>query len=138
VTSCNFGRDLCTDPEQCVTQVFTAACAVGYSSVRNADLWEPLARLALHAAYEGTLWGACQVAERMGGAGGSRKVFLTLVGGGVFGNKLAWICDAVLRAVSVFREAGLQVCLVLYQPPVPAEVQLMLRKLRGSGVEVRD
>ena len=45
---------------------------------------------------------------------GNNKVFLTLVGGGVFGNDSDWIIAAIRRAVGVFSGAGLDVVIVSY------------------------
>jgi len=77
-----------------VSQAYCSALPVAYSQLR-AGLWEPFARLVLEAAYEATLWAACLNAARSG----SRTVFLTLLGGGAFGNRLEWILAALRRAV---------------------------------------
>jgi len=73
-----------------VTQVYGAALPVGYGNPPKA-LWEPLARLVLEASYEATVLAA---RER-----GIDTVYLTLLGGGVFGNRDAWIQDSILRAL---------------------------------------
>jgi hypothetical protein len=57
------------------------------------QLWEKFARMVLHANYEATLLAAA------GHDGGSGHVFLTFIGGGVFRNDMAWIVDAISRAV---------------------------------------
>jgi len=63
----------------------------------------PLARLVLEAAYEATLHAAVlHGAER-------QKVVLTALGGGVFGNKPAWIAEAVVKAIAKFKNAGLDI-----------------------------
>ena len=41
-------------------------------------------------------------------------VYLTLVGGGVFGNDLNWIVAAIRRAVGLFSDSGLDVAIVSY------------------------
>jgi hypothetical protein len=51
----------------------------------------------LDAAYEATLWAGVLNRAR---AGGSRDVFLTALGGGVFGNDTEWIGGAIGRAVA--------------------------------------
>merc|ERR1719510_2704872 len=117
VTSTDWGSCLIGDKEQTVTQVFGSACSVSYSS--NEDhLWEPLARLVLSASYEATLWSALLNAIRHGGKGGSRRVYLTCLGGGVFGNPMHWIVDAMDEAFTVFRKVGLEVYIVTYAGPV--------------------
>ena len=57
------------------------------------QLWQKFARMVLHANYEATLLAAADHAE------GSGHVFLTFIGGGVFRNDMAWIVDAIARAV---------------------------------------
>jgi hypothetical protein len=90
-----------------VTQVYVSAVSVSYSGLAAA-LWEPFARFVLEAAYEATLHVAAQCAPR----GGRVKVFLTSVGGGVFGNAEAWIADAIRTSLWKFRDAPLDVVLV--------------------------
>ena len=90
-----------------VTQVFCSAMPVSYSE-HTAAAWEPLARLTLEATYEATL-----LTARREGAG--RPVFLTLVGGGAFGNRTRWIEDAIVRAVQLVD--GLDVRIVSYGRP---------------------
>jgi hypothetical protein len=46
--------------------------------------------------------------------GGSKKVYLTLLGGGVFGNEPEWICRAIERALDRFREADMHVVITHY------------------------
>ena len=75
------------DVDQTVTQVFGSACSVTYS--RNPQhLWAPFAKLVLEASYEATLLAAAETALRHGGEGGSKRVYLTALGGGVFGNDM--------------------------------------------------
>lgn len=73
-----------------VTQVYGAALPVGYGNPPKAR-WENFARLVLEASYEATV-----LAAR---ARGIDTVYLTLLGGGVFGNSGAWIQDSILRAL---------------------------------------
>lgn len=91
-----------------VTQVYGAALPVAYGRP-PAHLWEPLARLVLEASYEATIL----VARRYG----IETLYLTLLGGGVFGNDEAWIADALERALR--RAAGLRVHIVSYGAPKP-------------------
>jgi hypothetical protein len=98
-----------------VTQTYCSAVPVAYSGL-SADAWEPLARLVLEAAYEATLAAAVVNAE----ASGNRVVYLTLLGGGVFGNPSDWIIDAIQRAARVFAAADLDVRIVSYGQQNPA------------------
>jgi hypothetical protein len=94
-----------------VTQVYGSALPVGYrdhsSPVR---MWEPFARLVLEASYEATLWAAALNAQ----ATGCKRVFLTLLGGGVFGNDIAWILDALDHALARAPVQDLDVAIVSY------------------------
>lgn len=89
-----------------INQVFTAAFNLaGLNPQLPAH--KNCAQLFLDAAYEGTLKSAF--------IHGKKKVFLTLIGGGVFQNDLEWISRSIYNAVHSFVESsGLQVCLIIY------------------------
>ena len=86
-----------------VSQAFCSALPVAYGEGRPAE-WEAFARLVLEAAYEATLLAA--VDEE------SNIVLLTRLGGGVFGNADGWIDDAIVRAIEIVKDAGLDIRLV--------------------------
>ena len=113
VTSARWGAVPQPDPAHTVTQVFGSAISVAYSQ-NSASLWEPLGRIVLRASYLATLHIAAEAAARHEGKFGSRKVFLTLLGGGVFGNPLEWIIDAIRDACEAFKDSGLEVVIVSY------------------------
>jgi hypothetical protein len=121
VTSCNWGSEELEDAEQTVTQVFGSALSVSYSG-NPPHLWERLARIVLNASYLATFHVGAEASARHGGADGSRKVFLTLLGGGVFGNDLAWITDAIRMSCDAFRAEDLEVHIVCYGG-IPREVE---------------
>jgi hypothetical protein len=99
-----------------VTQAYCSALSCAYSGMQNTH-WAPLARLVLEANYEATLWAAvihhlegraadkATVSDTTLAAGPSRQcsnqVFLTFLGGGVFGNEPEWIGGAIGRALAV-------------------------------------
>lgn len=92
---------------QQVSQVFCSALPVGYSQ-SPAQEWRRFAQLILDAAYEATI-----------GAGvinfvktGVNKVYLTQLGGGVFGNNMVWIYKAIERALTIYEAFGLDVKIV--------------------------
>ena len=98
-------RPLACEHESLVTQAFCSAISCSYSAQERAA-WEPLARLALDAGYESTLWaGALQGALSATDA----KVWLTLVGGGAFGNERQWIAAAIGRALRRLEGVALDV-----------------------------
>ncbi|KMO36293.1 hypothetical protein VQ02_15915 [Methylobacterium variabile] len=99
-------------PRPLVSQIFCSALPVAYTRLSR-EAWAPFARLVLEAAYEGTLLAGLLNAAR----GASDRVLLTRLGGGAFGNAEAWIDAAMLRALRVTRDAGLDVVVVSYGPP---------------------
>lgn len=99
-------------PWPIVSQAFCSALPVAYSTLPQED-WREFATLVLEGAYEATLLAA---AARMQ-SGGSNKVFLTLLGGGAFGNRFDWISAAIRRALALCSDYDLNVMLVSYDLP---------------------
>lgn len=125
VTSCNWGSKQLRDPRQLVSQVFGSACAVAYNRSTSRESWAPLARLVLEASYEATLCAAALAASRHRGEEASTRVFLTCLGGGVFGNPMEWIVEAMRSACMRFRDFDLDVRIVTYSGGVdPLLLQL--------------
>ena len=93
-----------------VTQVYGSAVPVAYSGLGH-EAWEPFARLVLEASYEATL--ATAVLNRA--KTGVNRVYLTLLGGGVFGNRTEWIFDAIARACHLYANHDLDVRIVSYR-----------------------
>jgi hypothetical protein len=91
-----------------VSQVFCSALPLGVYADVGPELAAPFATLILDGAYEATLWAAVINAARTG----NRTVFLTMVGGGVFGNDHAWIQSAIARALHLLEATSLDVRLV--------------------------
>ena len=106
---------------QCVSQAYCSALPVRYNDDSDPELWQPFARLVLEAAYEATLLAGVINAAR---AGGSNSVYLTLLGGGAFGNQREWILDAIRRALESVRGQALDACLVSYED-VPPDLQAL-------------
>ncbi|MCS4034462.1 hypothetical protein [Salinibacter ruber] len=97
-----------------VTQVYGSALPVAYSAA-PIGLWAPFAKLVLEAAYEATLRAGIQNGKRSGGW----TTYLTLLGGGAFGNRSEWIIGAIRRALDACREWPLDVAIVSYGQPDP-------------------
>ncbi|MEJ6404679.1 hypothetical protein [Yoonia sp. 2307UL14-13] len=97
------------DAGRLVTQVYCSAMPVSYSGL-DVGLWAPFAQLILDAAYEATLLAARRNAAHTG----NRRLFLTMLGGGAFGNRQDWIATAMLRALRLHDQSGLDVHLVSY------------------------
>ena len=94
---------------QLVSQAYCSALPVRYSQIES-HYWEPFARLVLEALYEATFYAALINLEKTG----SNKVFLTLVGGGAFGNEFHWILESIEKAIKQFKEVALDVWMVSY------------------------
>ena len=103
-----------------VSQAYCSALPVGYSSHSRAS-WEPFARLVLQASYEAILLAAAEQANN----GGSNKVLLTRIGGGVFRNGDDWIDSAIERAMGMVKHAGLDIIVVAHGS-VSADVQAIV------------
>ncbi len=113
-----------------VAQVYASALPVAYSVIQS-GLWEPFARMVLEAAYEATLRAAVINAKRTG----NRRVYLTLLGGGAFGNRSEWICDAIVRALQLGYSQQLDVSIVSYGGPSP-EVESIIQRVSGLPVNL--
>lgn len=106
-----------------VSQAFCSALPVAYGRVPQQH-WAAFAQLVLDAAYDATMLEAISNARR----GASNIVFLTLLGGGAFGNAPEWIHAAIRRAVQKVRYFDLDVRLVIYGQP-PADVRELVKGL---------
>lgn len=96
--------------QQLVSQIYCSALPIGYVSHIEESLWESFARLILEAVYEATLYaGLINYSDT-----GSKKVYLTLVGGGVFRNNMEWILDAISLAIFKFKNTPLEVKIVSF------------------------
>ena len=97
--------------EQRVSQVFTATADLACTNMeffqRFPDQMERVIKALLRAAYEGTLRAAL--------SSGRRRVFLTLIGGGVFANPPSWIVDILEEQLELITESGLTVIVNTYR-----------------------
>lgn len=105
-----------------VSQAYCSALPVAYSSIAPAK-WEAFARLVLEGAYEATLLAACLNFVRTG----SPKLYLTLLGGGAFGNSTHWILESMEKALHKVENVPLQVRIVSYGKS-QAEVHALANK----------
>ena len=92
-----------------VSQAYCSAMPVRYTT-HERDLWQPFATLILEAAYEATLCAAIVNSARTG----CKKLFLTLLGGGAFGNNPDWILEALSRALNLQSDSGLDISIVSF------------------------
>ena len=82
-------------------------------STKPGDCGTEFAGLVLEAAYESTICAAIINATETG----SNKLFLTTIGGGVFGNDDHWIFAAIERAIRQYQNYELDVAIVSYGSP---------------------
>lgn len=112
---------------QTVTQVFCSAIACGYNKGVHANDWLPMAQIVLDAAYEATFLAAIDAAVRHPTERGARKVYVTLLGGGVFGNPYTWILQSIKRACERYRHYDLEVYIVSYSQSVDTRIADLVR-----------
>ena len=108
--------------KQIVSQIYCSGLPVNYSQVEP-ELWEDFARIILEATYESTLHAALINYQNTG----NNKVYLTLVGGGVFGNKAEWITDSVLLNLKKFSKEALNVKFISYGESNPIVREILNR-----------
>ena len=101
-----------TKGDYLVTQIFCSALPVSYNNLMQGP-WSPIASLILESAYESTLLAATIQKQRTGVG----RVLLTLLGGGAFGNDPRWIYQAIKRAFTIVKDAGLNIEIVCYGQP---------------------
>lgn len=98
-----------SDSGHTVSQAYCSALPVAYSS-HSTHLWAAFAKLVLEASYEATFCAAIANWKRHG----CNRLFLTLLGGGAFGNRTRWIIAAIERSLKIFRHVPLDVVVVSY------------------------
>lgn len=92
-----------------ISQVFTAALDLQHEPLKNAGYnYDLVAQRILHAMYAGALLAAAQLK--------TKRLFLTFVGTGAFGNKIAWVLNALNTDLikEVIASTGMEVILVIY------------------------
>ena len=108
------------DSRHTVSQAYCSALPVRYSR-HPSHLWAAFARLILEAAYEATICTAILNAM----VHGNNRLFLTLLGGGAFGNEPDWIVGAIQRTSTLYKDVELNVAIVSYSSPNPYIQQLV-------------
>lgn len=97
-----------------VSQAYCSALPVTYSQ-QPASLWAEFAQLILEASYEATICAAILNSVE----NGNNRLFLTLLGGGAFGNKTDWIMASIDRALQLYKHVELDVAIVSYRSSNP-------------------
>ncbi|MFZ5949387.1 MAG: hypothetical protein ACOYXC_01680 [Candidatus Rifleibacteriota bacterium] len=104
-----------------VTQVYGSAVPVSYSGL-SPQLWENFARLILEASYEAAFCASILNSQQ----NGNKKLFLTMLGGGAFGNDPKWILAAIKRSMQLYSHHGLDVAIVSYGQ-ASSEIQTFIK-----------
>ena len=97
------------DSKHRVSQAYCSALPVAYSH-HSSELWSEFARLVLDASYEASFCAGILNYLR----NGNNTLYLTLIGGGAFGNNIEWIINAVHRSLNLYKHVGLDVAIVSY------------------------
>ncbi|MDU9049961.1 MAG: hypothetical protein Q3M30_14025 [Candidatus Electrothrix sp. Rat3] len=103
-----------------VSQAYCSALPVAYSAF-SVGLWQHFARLVLEASYEATICAAILNRENTG----NNNVYLTLIGGGAFGNEADWIMDSIKRVLTLYADYNINVVMVSYGSSKPHVRQLV-------------
>jgi len=115
--------------DQIITQVFCSAVGiVPKIGCTDLALWEPFARMVLDATYEATFLAALSNAANHKNHGASNVLYLTLVGGGVFGNELTWIFDSIRKAADKYKERNLKVIIVAFDEARTDETEIKVKE----------
>jgi len=96
-----------------VAQIFCSALPVAYNDYPREE-WTHFATAVLQAAYEATYAAAANLSKQRGDQRVS--VYLTRLGGGVFGNSDEWIKQAISAATSKYQDWPIDVMMVNYKP----------------------
>lgn len=102
-----------------VSQAYCSALPVAYTE-HPSEPWARFATLVLEASYEATICAAIINARRMRNS----TLFLTLLGGGAFGNELNWITGAIRRSLAEYHDCGLDIAIVSHGRSRPCVQQL--------------
>ena len=90
-----------------VTQAYCSALPVAYSQ-QSKKLWAGFAGIILEASYEATICtGILNYLKT-----GNNKIYLTLIGGGAFGNERTWIINSIRRSLNLYKHAALDVAII--------------------------
>lgn len=90
-----------------VTQAYCSAMPVAYSR-QSSELWANFAEIILEASYEATICTGILNSLKTD----NNRVYLTLLGGGAFGNKKTWIINAIKRSLSLYKHKDIDVVIV--------------------------
>jgi hypothetical protein len=115
-TEVTFGAVLGNQHEVCahqqiISQIYTSALNIGLNPLDRNGSTEAIARNMLRASYEGTLLATALYGEQ---DDRRQQLFLTLMGCGVFNNRLEWVADVLEALRADIQALNLDVTLVVF------------------------
>ena len=116
-----------------VSQVFCSALSCGYNYSVPITLWEHFAQIVLNGMYEGTI--LCGILEKINGSG-TGEIYLTKLGGGVFGNENLWIARAIARALCLYKNYNVKVFLCHYMKLETSFVKMIDDEMKKNDILV--
>lgn len=96
-----------SNSKHAVTQAYCSALPVAYSQ-HASERWARFAQIILEASYESTICTGILNSMKTGNS----KVYLTLIGGGAFGNERTGIINAIKRSLKSYQHIDLDVVIV--------------------------
>lgn len=97
---------------QMVHQVFCST--IVFNIVKRNEKNEKIAAKLIEVEYEETIKSAWECSLKYPNHKGAKKLFLTLIGGGVFNNQLSSIVHTIERCENLIKKSGLQVFIILF------------------------
>ncbi|KHD08656.1 hypothetical protein PN36_10435 [Candidatus Thiomargarita nelsonii] len=96
-----------SDSKHTISQAYCSALPVAYSQ-HSIKHWSAFAKIVLEASYEATI--CAGILNYL--MSGNNKLYLTLIGGGAFGNDKNWIINAIKRSLHLYKHFDLDVVIV--------------------------
>ena len=110
------GRKFEMIENQIVHQIFCSAIA--FNMIPRNPENEAIAQKILEVEYEETIKAAWELSLKYPDHKGSKKLFLTLIGGGVFKNSITSIVNAISNCEELIRKSGLEVFLTFFSSAI--------------------
>lgn len=108
-----------------VHHIFAAALSYTYY-VRENDLTVRIGAKLLEAQYRLAIMTAWELSKKYPGRQGSKKLVLTLLGGGCFGNSMDVICGAIASCQNLIQDSGLDVYVTCFDDYTFQDVEELL------------
>jgi hypothetical protein len=114
VTTTRAGKNFTDAPKGRIVHHVYAAAFNYAGDVTNTAVTREIGGKLLAAEYQATVTAAWALSQKCPGRKGSNKLFLTLLGGGVFENAYEMICKAIKSSQELIVKSGLEVYVVCF------------------------